>query len=62
LAEEVRRKYETVNVEVIDLDAEGALNLDDVFSVPTYVLNGKIISLGNPSPVELDQLLSLSPV
>ena len=60
LAEEVGQKYEMVNVEVINLDVEGGLNLDDVFSVPTYVLDGKIISLGNPSPVELDQLLSLS--
>jgi hypothetical protein len=49
-----------VNVEVIDLDAEDGRNPDEVFSVPTYVLNGKIISLGNPSPVELDQRLSMS--
>ena len=60
LAEEVRRKYTFVNVEVIDLDAEDGRNLDNVFSVPTYVLNGKIIALGNPSPVELERRLSLS--
>ncbi len=58
LAEEVRRKYTTITVEVVDLDAEGGHNPDDVFSVPTYVLNGKIISLGNPSPVELEMRLS----
>ncbi len=60
MAEEVRQKHMTVNVEVIDLDAEDGRNPDKVFSVPTYVLNGKIISLGNPSPAELDMRLSLS--
>lgn len=61
LAEEIRQKYTIVNVEVIDLDAEDGQNLDDVFSVPTYVLNGKVISLGNPSPDELERQLLTPP-
>jgi hypothetical protein len=60
LAEEVRQKRTTVNVEVIDLDAEDGQNPYDVFSVPTYVLNGKIILLGNPSSSELERRLSLA--
>lgn len=62
LAEEVRQKHQTVNVEVIDLDAEEGRNWDDVFSVPTYLLNGKVISLGNPSLAELEMRLPLTPV
>ncbi|MDX2040172.1 MAG: thioredoxin family protein [Acidobacteriota bacterium] len=58
LAEVIRQKHQTVIVEVIDLDAEGERNWDDVFSVPTWLLNGKVISLGNPSAEELEMRLS----
>jgi hypothetical protein len=60
LAEEVERKFVELNVEVIHLDAEGSVNYDDVFSTPTYVLNGRTISLGNPSPDELFAKVSAS--
>jgi len=53
LAGEVSKKFVRLNVEVIDLDADGSVNFDDVFSTPTYVFNGRTISLGNPSPEEL---------
>lgn len=53
LAEEVRRKFSGINVELIDLDAEGSVNVDDVFSTPTYVFDGRTISLGNPTAEEL---------
>lgn len=60
LAEEVSSKFVRLNVEVIDLDAEGSVNADDVFSIPTYVFNGRTISLGNPSPDELFAKVSAS--
>ncbi|MCA1600791.1 MAG: hypothetical protein LC776_03780 [Acidobacteria bacterium] len=53
LADEVRKRFARVNLEVIDLSAEGSRNLDDVFSVPTFVLDGRTFSLGNPAPAEL---------
>ena len=53
LAAEVRTQFTGVNVELIDLDAEGSVNVDDVFSTPTYVFNGRTISLGNPTRDEL---------
>jgi hypothetical protein len=53
LADEVRRRFVKIDLQVINLDAEGSQNLDDVFSVPTYVLDGQILSLGNPDPDEL---------
>ncbi len=53
LAGEVRTRFTDVAVVLIDLDAEDSVNVDDVFSTPTYVFNGRTISLGNPSPEEL---------
>ncbi|MEP6637185.1 MAG: hypothetical protein ABJB97_10715 [Acidobacteriota bacterium] len=41
-------RFAGLSVELIDLDAEGSVNVDDVFSTPTYVFNGRTISLGNP--------------
>ena len=58
LADEVRTQFAVVNVELIDLDVEGSVNLDDVFSVPTYVFNGRTIFLGNPNRDELFLRLS----
>lgn len=60
LAEEVKSKFSALYVEVIDLDAEGSVNVDNVFSTPTYVFNGRTISLGNPSPEELFAKVSAS--
>lgn len=53
LAGEVKRRFAGLRLELIDLDGKESLNHDDVFSVPTYVLNGRTLSLGNPFPDEL---------
>ena len=53
LAEEIRRRFVGVDLELIDLEAEDSRNIDDVFTVPTYVLNGSTVSRGNPAPEEL---------
>ena len=53
LADEVRSRFTDIALQVIDMDKEGSKNLDDVFSVPTYVLDGCVLSLGNPEPEEL---------
>ena len=53
LADEIRKRFAHVHLELINLDAEGSQNLDSVFSVPTYVLDGRTLFLGNPTPAEL---------
>lgn len=58
LAAEIRKRFAHLHLEVIDLDEEGSRNLDDVFSVPTYVLDGHTFSLGNPAPEHLFSKLS----
>jgi hypothetical protein len=39
-----------LRVHVIDLGAAGAVRPPAVFAVPTYVLDGQVIALGNPEP------------
>jgi hypothetical protein len=49
LAKEAAARYPTIVVRVIDLDQlEGGPPPDPVVAVPTYLLNGRVISLGNP--------------
>ena len=47
LAEEVDGEYPELAVRVIDV-SEPSGQRDDVFAVPTFVLNGRVFSLGNP--------------
>lgn len=54
LAEEAAERYPSVVVRVIDLDElDGSPPPDPVVAVPTYLLNGRVVSLGNPYPEEL---------
>lgn len=52
LALEVEADYAQLAVRVIDM-AEAPTRPDDVFAVPTFILNGKVISLGNPERSDL---------
>jgi len=40
---------------VIDLEAPEVSVPEAVFATPTYMLNDRIVSLGNPSPAEVTQ-------
>jgi hypothetical protein len=54
LAKEAAARYPTIVVRVIDLDQlDGGPPPDPVVAVPTYLLNGTVISLGNPYPEDL---------
>ena len=53
LAEEAAARYPNVVVCVVDLDLIGSPPPDPVVAVPTYLLNGRVVSLGNPYPEEL---------
>jgi len=56
LARVVRYKFPALAVDVIDLTHSKA-EAGEVFAVPTYVLNGRVRFLGNPSEEELCDLL-----
>jgi hypothetical protein len=47
LAERVRA-FPHVDVRLIDLSAPDTVRPRAVFAVPTYLLNGRVLSLGNP--------------
>ncbi|GBC81629.1 hypothetical protein HRbin10_00741 [bacterium HR10] len=56
LARLVDSLFPTLTVHVIDLD-ESPADAVDVFAVPTYVFNGRVCFLGNPSEEELCEVL-----
>jgi hypothetical protein len=53
LAEEAATRFPGVAVRVIDLDRTPAPTPEGVVAVPTYLLDGRVVSLGNPDPEEL---------
>jgi alkyl hydroperoxide reductase subunit AhpF len=52
---DVAGRFPEIQVEMRDMNQDKP---DDVFAVPTYVLNGRVISLGNPTREELVQKLA----
>lgn len=58
VAEDIRRDFPTVQVRVIDMSATSDPIPEAVFATPTYLLNGRIWSLGNPSPQDIQARLS----
>ncbi len=53
VAEVVRDRLPEVEVSVIDISQPGTRAPDNVFAVPTYLLNGETWSLGTPDEAEL---------
>ncbi|MGH2557495.1 MAG: hypothetical protein ACRDJH_00410 [Thermomicrobiales bacterium] len=54
------RAISAVDVRLIDLSAPGAKRPDAVFAVPTYLLDGQVLSLGNPEEEWLIEQLATS--
>ncbi len=52
LAQEVEGDYSELAVRLIDI-AGAAPRPDDVFAVPTFMLDGRVFSLGNPRRSQL---------
>ena len=53
IAQMVREKMPDISVILIDLSTSNLPRPDFIFAVPTYVLNDKIYSLGNPDEMTL---------
>jgi hypothetical protein len=54
IADQVRERMPQVEVNLIELTSEKP---DSVFAVPTYLLDGATLFLGNPSEAELFERL-----
>jgi hypothetical protein len=57
LAKLVQRRFPEARVRVVDLSLTAGDRPDAVFAVPTYMLNGELLSLGNPEKDELMQII-----
>lgn len=63
IAANIARDYPQVTVNIIDIGQPGTLVPEAVFATPTYLLNSRVVSLGNPGPVDIARWLSnLQPV
>lgn len=49
IAQEMEKEFVPLGVCVIDLDEPEAQKPVSVFVVPTFLLNGKVVSIGTPS-------------
>jgi predicted thioredoxin/glutaredoxin len=57
VAEDIQRDFPDVNVRIIDLEHTTEMVPEAVFATPTYLLNGLVWSLGNPSPAKVEETL-----
>jgi len=60
VAAAIDARHRDLTVRLINLDQITALCPPAVFSVPTYVLNDAVISLGNPYLEDLDARIRLA--
>lgn len=58
LAGEVAAAHPEVTVRVVRGAADGGTHHELVAAVPTYVLNGQVVSLGNPLRSDLDAAIA----
>ena len=59
LAHQADEQFPNLVVDIVEMN-ETELERDDVFAVPTFVLEGRVLSLGNPQESELhDEVASL---
>jgi len=59
VAAEIRHQFPHVQVRIIDLGNTTEAIPEAVFATPTYLLNGRVWSLGNPSPAKVQETLTL---
>jgi mono/diheme cytochrome c family protein len=53
IAQTLAREFPNLYVQIINLDEPQAVKPEAVFAVPTFLLNERIVSLGNPYPHEI---------
>ena len=58
LADQARAQFPAMRVEVVDLTEPAAEPPEAVFAVPTFLLDGELLSLGNPRPADLIETLT----
>ncbi len=59
LAERAREAFPEMQVSIVDFASAAGIYRSKVAATPTYIVDGEIISLGNPSPAELEAMLAI---
>lgn len=59
VAAEIRRQFPHVQIRMVDMENPTEAIPEVVFATPTYLLNGRVWSLGNPSPAKVQETLAL---
>lgn len=54
----IEETFPQVAVEVVDMDNPQAVIPDEIFATPTYLLDGHIVSLGNPDLADIEAWLT----
>jgi hypothetical protein len=57
IAELIRREYPQIPLRWLDIE-QGAVMPENVFATPTYLLNGQVWFLGNPTPEQVRHALA----
>lgn len=60
MVDTIRRELRELEVHVIDVSTSRSHDRKRVFSVPTWVLDGRTLSLGNPRMEELRRAIETS--
>ena len=60
LAEAAASRFPALSVHVVDLDREPGAHPEGLVAVPTYMLDGQVVCLGNPEPSDLFRCLQRS--
>jgi len=54
-ATRIEQDFPNIVVQVVNMDSPTATIPDEVFATPTYMLNNRVVSLGNPGPDDIAQ-------
>ena len=57
IAARVEQDYPSLAVEVVDIGDEQSVVPDVIFATPTFMLNDRVVSLGNPKFADIASLL-----
>lgn len=55
VAEEIQHDFPNVDVRLVNLNETEENIPEAIFATPTYLLNGRVWSLGNPSPEKINE-------
>lgn len=62
VAERIMQDYPQVSLQIVDVNRPDVVVPESVFATPTYLLNGRVWSLGNPSSEKIRETFAAASV